>query len=110
MQATQSLPDAAKETIRREFDRAESNDPIVIWWDDGKYLEDIVKQACTELGVHLKTASKTPIELRADPVDGEQVWYVPHVKAPAGVEGDYDWLRDVEHTGGEVEMSIEDLA
>lgn len=109
MQATQTLPDAAKNTIRREFDRAESDDPIVLWWDDGNYLEDIVKQACTELGVPLKTAEKTPLELRADSVDGEQVWYVPHLKNPADREGDYDWFRDVQHTGGEVEMSIEDL-
>jgi hypothetical protein len=109
MQATQTLSDAAKDTIRREFDRAESNNPIVLWWDDGNYLEDILQQACAELGVPLKTAEKTPLELRADPVDGEQVWYVPHVKVPANKEGDYDWFRDVQHTGSEVEMSIEDL-
>ncbi|MFC6720713.1 BREX-5 system phosphatase PglZ [Halobacteriaceae bacterium SHR40] len=109
MQATQSLADAAKDTIQREFDRAESNDPIVLWWDDGNYLEDILQQACTDLSVPLKTAEKTPLELRADPVDGEQVWYVPHVKEPADKEGDYDWFRDVQHTGSEVEMSIEDL-
>ncbi|WP_121821041.1 BREX-5 system phosphatase PglZ [Halostella salina] len=109
MQATQSLPDAAKDTIRREFDRAESNDPIVLWWDDGNYLDDILQQACAELNVPLKTAEETPLELRADPVDGEQVWYVPHVKEPADKEGDYDWFRDVQHTGSEVEMSIEDL-
>ncbi|RKD87671.1 BREX-5 system phosphatase PglZ [Halopiger aswanensis] len=109
MQATQTLPDAAKETIQREFDRAESSDPIVLWWDDGNYLEDIIQQACDELGIHLKVAEETPLELRANPVDGEQVWYVPHVKEPGDVEGDYDWFRDVEHTGGEVKMSIEDL-
>jgi hypothetical protein len=109
MQATQTLPDAAKETIRREFDRAESNDPIVLWWDDGNYLEDILQQACVDLGVPLKTVKKTPLELRADPIDGEQVWYVPHVKNPPEAEGRYDWFRDIEHTGSEVEMSIEDL-
>ncbi|MCG1004734.1 MULTISPECIES: BREX-5 system phosphatase PglZ [Halobacterium] len=109
MQAKQTLPDAAKDTIRSEFDRAESSDPIVLWWDDGNYLEDIIEQACNELGVHLKVAEETPLELRSDPADGEQVWYVPHVKEPEDAEGDYDWFRDVEHTGGEVEMSIEDL-
>jgi len=109
MQAKQTLPVAAKDTIRSQFDRAESSDPIVLWWDDGSYLEDIIEQACDELGVHLKVAEETPLELRADPVDGEQVWYVPHVKEPEDTEGDYDWFRDVEHTGGEVEMSIEDL-
>jgi len=61
MQAKQTLPDAAKDTIRSEFDRAESSDPIVLWWDDGNYLEDIVKQACNELGIHLKVAEKTPL-------------------------------------------------
>ena len=109
MQATQSLPDAAKDTIRREFDRAESDDPIVLWWDDGNYLEDIIQQACADLGVHLKIAEETPLELRANPVDGEQVWYVPYIKDPEDAEGDYDWFRDVEHTGSEVELSIEDL-
>ena len=92
MQAKQTLPDAAKDTIRSEFDRAESSDPIVLWWDDGNYLEDIIEQACNELGVHLKVAEETPLELRADPVDGEQVWYVPHVKEPEDAEGDFDWF------------------
>jgi hypothetical protein len=109
MQANKSLPDAAKDTIRSKFDRAESSDPIVLWWDDGNYLEDIIEQACADLGVELKIAEETPLELRANPVDGEQVWYVPHVKEPEDAEGDFDWFRDVEHTGGEVEMSIEDL-
>ena len=110
MQATQTLPDAAKDTIRQELDRAESDDPVVLWWDDGNYLEDVVRQACADLGVPLKVAEQTPLELRADPVDGEQVWYVPHVKDPGDGAGDYDWFRDVQYTGGEVETSIEDLA
>lgn len=67
MQATQTLPEAAKDTIRREFDRAESDDPTVLWWDDGNYLEDIVEQACAELGVGLNIADETSLELRADP-------------------------------------------
>lgn len=78
MLATHSLPDAGKDTLRREFDRSESDDPIVRWWDDGNSLEDIIDQACTDLGVRLKIAEETPWELRADTVDGEQVWYVPH--------------------------------
>lgn len=113
MQATQSLPDAAKDTIQRAFNRAESADPVVLWWDDGNYLEDIIEQACADLGIHLKIAGRTPLELRADPVDGKQIWYVPHVKNPSpdpeDDEGNYDWFRDIEHTGGEIEMSIEDL-
>ena len=109
MQASKSLCDAAKDTIRSQFDRAESMDPIVLWWDDGNYLEDIVRLACDELGVRLKIADRTPLELRADPVDGKQVWYVPHVKDSDDIEGAYDWFRDIEHTGGEIEMSIEDL-
>jgi len=56
MQATQTPPDAAKDTIRWEFDRAESDDPVVLWWDDGNYLEDVLQQACADLGVPLKTA------------------------------------------------------
>jgi hypothetical protein len=92
MQAKQTLPVAAKDTIRSQFDRAESSDPIVLWWDDGSYLEDIIEQACDELGVHLKVAEETPLELRADPVDGEQVWYRPTRQGrPKTPEGDYDW-------------------
>jgi hypothetical protein len=109
MQATQSLSDNAKDTLRREFGRAESDDPIVLWWDDGQYLEEIVEQACAELDVSLKVAEDTPLELRGDPVAGEQVWYVPQIKDPEDAEGEYDWFRDIEHTGAEVEMSIEDL-
>ena len=109
MQATQTLPDSAKDTIQRGFDKAESDDPIVLWWDDGNYLEDIVAQACEDLGIPLKVAAETPLELRADPTAGEQVWYVPHAKSAADGAGDYDWFRDVEATGAEVKMSIEDL-
>jgi hypothetical protein len=109
MQATQTLPDAAKETLQREFGRAESDDPIVLWWDDGGYLEDILREACSAPDVHLKVAEETPLELRANPVDGKQVWYIPHVKEPEDKAGDYDWFRDAEHTGSEVELSIEDL-
>jgi hypothetical protein len=109
MQATQTLSETAKDVIRRVFQRSESDEPIVLWWDDGKYVEDVIEQACSELGVHLKIAEETPLELRANPVDGEQVWYIPHVKEPADKKGNYDWFRDTEHIGGEVEMSIEDL-
>ena len=109
MQATKPLPDAAKDTIRREFDKAESDDPIVLWWDDGNYLEDIIAAACDDLGVPLKVAGETPLELRADPIDGEQVWYVPHAKSTTDDDDAFDWFRDVEATGSEVEMSIENL-
>ncbi len=110
MQASKTLPEAARDTISREFDRAESRNPIVLWWDEENHLQEIIEQACADLGVPLKVATETPLELRANPVDGEQVWYVPHVKDPADVEGDYDWFRDVQHTGKELEMSIDDLA
>ena len=109
MQAKQSLPDAAREKIQRAFDRAETDDPIVLWWDDGNYLEDIIEKACRDLSVHLNKAEKTPLKLREDLTEGKQVWYVPHVKDPDDKNGDYDWFRDVQHTGSEVEMSIEDL-
>lgn len=110
MRATNSLPDAAKSVLSSTFDGAEIDDPIVLWWDDGGYLIDIVGQAATELDAHVKTAEETPLELRADPQDGRQIWYVPSAKDPEDRDGDYDWFRDIEHTGGEIELSIEDLA
>ncbi|WP_252697954.1 BREX-5 system phosphatase PglZ [Natronosalvus vescus] len=110
MYKTRPLPDAATEIIEREFKRAESVTPTVLWWDDGNHLEEIIRRACDDLDVHLKIATETPLELRADPVDDKQVWYVPHAKDPDEFEGNYDWFRDVQNTGGEVEMAIEDLA
>lgn len=95
--------------LTRAFDRAESADPTVLWWDDGNYLEEILKQACAELDVQLKIAEQTPLELRTETADTKQVWYVPHVKNPSDINGDYDWFRDIEHIGYEIRTSIEDL-
>ena len=103
VQATQTLHDRAKAELQRRFDDAESDEPRVLWWDDGAYLEDVVERTCEHLDVPLRRAEKTPLELRADPTDGQQVWYVPH-----GKDG-YDWFHDVQYTGGELELSIEDL-
>lgn len=111
MQATQTLHDVARTRIDRELRDAESEDPVVLWWDDGAHLRDVIRDVCDDLGVHLKAAEETPLELRADPTDGEQVWYVPHDQTPDDAAGDdYDWFRDVEATGGAVAESIESLA
>jgi len=70
---------------------------------------DIVKQACNELGIHLKVAEKTPLNSVPTPSAANRSGTSHTSRGADDAEGDYDWFRDVEHTGGEVEMSIEDL-
>ena len=105
MPATKTLPQCAHDAIERAIDEAADDDPIVLWWDDGGYLRDIVERASAKLGCAFRAAERTPLELRAEAPRDRTVWYVPHPRSD-----DVDWFKDVEHTGVVVEQHIGKLA
>ncbi|REA02891.1 BREX-5 system phosphatase PglZ [Haloferax sp. Atlit-6N] len=105
MPATKTLPECAHDAIETAIDEAADEDPVILWWDDGGYLRDIVEHASTKLRCEFRAAGQTPLELRADAPRDRTVWYVSQPSS-----GDVDWFRDVEHTGGVVEQHIGKLA
>jgi len=105
MPATKTLPQCAHDTIESAIDEAADDDPVILWWDDGGYLRDIVEHASTQLRCEFRAAEQTPLELRADAPRDRTVWYVPQPSSD-----DVDWFKDVEHTGGVVEQHIGKLA
>jgi len=98
-------PQCAHDTIESAIDEAADDDPVILWWDDGGYLRDIVEHASTQLRCEFRAAEQTPLELRADAPRDRTVWYVPQPSSD-----DVDWFKDVEHTGGVVEQHIGKLA
>lgn len=105
MPATKTLPKCARETIERSIENATDEDPVVLWWDEGGYLNDIVEDASNSLGCEFRAAEQTPLELRADAPRDTTVWYVPRERTD-----EVDWFKDVEHTGGVIEQHIGTLA
>ncbi|MFC4552432.1 BREX-5 system phosphatase PglZ [Halorussus sp. GCM10023401] len=105
MPATKTLPECAHDAIETAIDEAGDEDPVILWWDDGGYLRDIIEHASTQLRCEFRAAEQTPLELRADAPRDRTVWYVPQPSS-----GDVDWFKDVEHTGGVVEQHIGKLA
>lgn len=105
MPATKTLSQCAHDAIETAIADAADDDPVVIWWDEGGYLEDIVRTESERLGCAFRAVEATPLELRADAPRERTVWYVPQENAD-----DVDWFRDVEHTGGVIEQHIGKLA
>jgi hypothetical protein len=105
MPATKTLPQSAEDAIESAIDDAADDDPVVLWWDDGGYLRDIIESVSRSLGCAFHAAEQTPLELRADAPRDRTVWYVPQAHSD-----DVDWFKDVEHTGGVVEAHIGKLA
>jgi hypothetical protein len=105
MPATKTLPQCAEDAIETAIDDAADEDPVVLWWDDGGYLRDIVDRVSQSLGCAFHAAQETPLELRADAPRDRTVWYVPQAHSD-----DVDWFKDVEHTGGVIEQHIGKLA
>ncbi|RAW45818.1 BREX-5 system phosphatase PglZ [Halorubrum sp. 48-1-W] len=105
MPATKTIPECTREAIRTAVDDAVDDEPTVLWWDEGGFLEDVVRGQADALGYAFNTAETTPLELRADAPRETTVWYVPQAKTD-----EVDWFRDVEHTGGEIEAHVGTLA
>ena len=105
MPATKTLPQCAEDAIETAINDAADEDPVVLWWDDGGYLRDVVKSVSHSLSCEFHAAEQTPLELRADAPRDRTVWYVPQAHSD-----DVDWFKDAESTGGVVEQHIGKLA
>jgi hypothetical protein len=105
MPATNTLPDCANDALENAIDKAADKEPVVLWWDEGGHLADIVQSESAKLDCEFHAVEETPLELRAEAPRERTVWYVP--QAPSD---DLDWFRDVENTGGVVEQHIGKLA
>ncbi len=104
MPATKTLPECAADTIEQAIEDAADDDPIVLWWDDGGYLRDIVEQVSRQFDCAFHAADRTPLELRQYAPRDRTVWYVPRGK------NDRRWFKDVEETGTVIEKHIGKLA
>ncbi len=105
MPATKTIPECTRDAIQNVVEDAADQMPVVLWWDEGGFLEDVVRAQADSLGYAFDAAETTPLELRADAPRETTVWYVPDAKTD-----DVDWFRDVESTGGEIEAHIGTLA
>ncbi|MFB6201930.1 MAG: BREX-5 system phosphatase PglZ, partial [Halorhabdus sp.] len=105
MPATKTLPQAARDAIETAIEEAPDDDPVVIWWDDGGDLREIVEPISRDLGCDFQTAEHTPLELRAEAPREATIWYVPQARTD-----DVDWFRDIENAGGVIEAHIGKLA
>ena len=105
MPATKTLPQSAEDAIETAMDEAADEDPIVLWWDDGGHLHDVIESVSHSLGYRFRAAEQTPLELRADPPRDRTVWYVPQV-----YDEQVDWFKDIESTGSVIDHHIGKLA
>jgi len=103
--ATKSIPQCAEDMIESAIDEAADEDPIVLWWDEGGHLQNIVRNASNSLRCEFHAAEQTPLELRADTPRDRTVWYVPQAQ-----KEDVDWFRDVENTGSVINQNVGKLA
>lgn len=105
MPATQSLSEAAEAKLTDAINDAVDDAPTILWWDEGGYLENIVKTAADSLGCEFHVATDTPLELRATAPRDQTVWYAPNPK------DEYtDWFEDIETTGNVISADIGALA
>jgi hypothetical protein len=105
MPATKTLTDCIDDKLETAVDNTSDNDPIVLWWDEGGYLEDRIRSVGDEHGFAFHAADRTPLELRADAPRERTIWYVPQSQTD-----DTDWFQDVEHTGASIDAHIGTLA
>lgn len=105
-QPTKTLVAQARDRLEATFPDVHTETVRVVWWDDGGFLREIIRAAAEELGVDFSEAERFPLELRQTAnteADGPCVWYIPE-----GKDG-RDWFRDIRETGGEIDLSIEQL-
>ena len=105
-QPTTTLEEHAVDKLEDKFPDSHAQTVRVVWWDDSGHLCEIVRAAAEKIGVSFSEARRFPLELRqtaVDEPDGPHVWYIPERKR------NRNWFRDVRETGGEIELSIEQL-
>jgi hypothetical protein len=105
MPATKTLPECAEDAIAGAIEGAADEEPVILWWDEGGYLEELVRAASAANDCAFRAAETTPLELREEAPRERTVWYVP-----AAFEPTVDWFRDVEATGTVIEQHIGTLA
>jgi len=105
-QPTTTLEDQAKAHLEDEFPDDYATAVRVVWWDDGGHLREVIRAAADRIGVGFSEAERFPLELRRNAIDEPEtphVWYIPQAKE------NRDWFRDIRETGGEIELTIEQL-
>lgn len=105
MPATKTLTQTAEDALQTAITEAVDDEPVVLWWDEGGYLRDIVEGVSQSLGCRFHAAEGSPLELRADVPREQTVWYVAQPRTD-----DVDWFKDIENTGSVVEAHIGQLA
>ena len=105
MPATKTIPQCAYDAIESAIDEAVDDDPVILWWDDGGYLQDTIRTVSSQLGCTFQAVDQTPLELRNEAPRERTVWYIPQSRSD-----DVDWFKDVEYTGGVIEQHIGKLA
>ena len=112
VRARHSLREEAEQVLRQRFASAPGPRSRVLWWDAGGHLRDVLRRACSEIGVpfvereHPLAFRQWVAEQGGAPSDepDQVVWYVPEAQQGR------DWFRDVAAMGGIVEKDIEALA
>ncbi len=105
MPATKTLPESAHEAIETAISGAIDDEPVILWWDEGGYLEPLVEEVAKQTDCRFRAAETTPLELRAEAPRTQTLWYVPQARPR-----DAEWFKDVENTGGVIDQHIGKLA
>jgi hypothetical protein len=105
MPATTTLYKAAHDAIENAISEAVDDEPVVLWWDDGGYLEPLVEEAAQQAGCRFSAAKTTPLELRSEAPRCQTLWYVPQARPD-----DAEWFKDVESSGYVIDQHIGKLA
>ncbi|GKZ16279.1 BREX-5 system phosphatase PglZ [Haladaptatus sp. T7] len=114
-QPTTTLENQAKAHLEDEFPDEHATAVRVVWWDEGGHLREVVRTAADQIGVGFSEAERFPLELRKTAVkepESPHVWYIPEAKTVEDAEEgliERDWFRDIRETGGEIELTIEQL-
>ena len=114
-QPTTTLENQAKAHLEDDFPDEHATAVRVVWWDEGGHLREVVRAAADQIGIGFSEAERFPLELRrtaATEPESPHVWYIPEAKTIEDSEEgliERDWFRDIRETGGEIELTIEQL-
>jgi len=104
MPATTTLYKAAHDAIENAISEAVDDEPVVLWWDDGGYLEP--RRRGRPAGwLSLQRCQDNPLELRSEAPRCQTLWYVPQARPD-----DAEWFKDVESSGYVIDQHIGKLA
>lgn len=108
--ARRSLKKEAKILLDDKLEKC-VDEKKVVWWDEGGFLEDVLRWICDEKDIEFLKAVKSPLELRKKSLTKQSkvsLWYIPEAKK------ERDWFRDIrelsENSDNEVKIDIIDLS